>query len=64
MNDEGHSAQSQLFTVRVWQEENADGHTEWRGKLHHVPSGQVRHFRGWAALIPLMLDMLRRYNNR
>ncbi len=55
---------SQLFTVRVWREPTDDGGTEWRGKLRHVPSGEIRYFRGWAALIPLMLDMLRRYNER
>lgn len=51
---------SQLFTIRVWQEK-ADDQIQWRGKLRHVPSGEIRYFRGWAALIPLMLDMLRRY---
>ena len=51
---------SQLFTIRVWQE-NVDDQMQWRGKLRHVPSGEIRHFRGWAALIPLMLDMLRRH---
>ena len=56
--------QSQLFTIRVWQETEADGQPQWRGKLHHIPSGQIRHFRSWAALIPLMLDMLRRHNEQ
>ncbi|MDX1414999.1 MAG: hypothetical protein R3293_12460 [Candidatus Promineifilaceae bacterium] len=54
---------SQLFTIRVWQPDDGDDRTEWRGKLRHVPSGEVRYFRGWAALIPLMLDMLRRHND-
>ncbi|HRQ40595.1 MAG TPA: hypothetical protein PLD25_21990 [Chloroflexota bacterium] len=53
---------SQLFTIRVWQEK-VDDQIQWRGKLRHVPSGEIRHFRGWAALIPLMLDMLRRHND-
>lgn len=61
MNDDEQYAHSQLFTVRVWQAEDADGRTEWRGKLRHIPSGEIRHFRGWAALIPLMLDLLRRH---
>ncbi len=59
--DEIQHHHSQLFTVRVWQVESADGSSEWRGKLQHVPSGEIRYFRGWAALIPLMLDMLRRH---
>jgi hypothetical protein len=63
MNDDEQHAPSQLFTVRVWQAEDADGRTEWRGKLRHIPSGEIRHFRGWAALIPLMLDLLRRHSS-
>ena len=63
MNDEGQHPQSQLFTIRVWQEAEADDQIQWRGKLRHIPSGEIRYFRGWAALIPLMLDMLRRHNN-
>ena len=54
-------AESQLFTIRVWLETDADNQRQWRGKLLHVPSGEIRHFRGWAALIPLILDMLNRY---
>jgi hypothetical protein len=53
--------ESQLFTIRVWLEIDAEDQRQWRGKLHHVPSGEIRHFRGWAALIPLILDMLNRY---
>ncbi|MBK8902612.1 MAG: hypothetical protein IPM53_15595 [Anaerolineaceae bacterium] len=59
MNEE-QQPDSQLFTIRVWQEK-VDDQTQWRGKLRHVPSGEIRYFRGWAALIPLMLDMLRRH---
>jgi hypothetical protein len=59
MNEE-HQSPSQLFTIRVWPEEETDGQPQWRGKLCHIPSGESRHFRGWAALIPLMLDLLRR----
>jgi hypothetical protein len=36
-----------------------DGITRWRGKLCHVPSGETRHFLGWAALVPLLLGILR-----
>lgn len=60
MNEE-HYSYSQLFTIRVWLEQDADGLTQWRGKLCHIPSGESRHFRGWAALIPLILSLLRSY---
>ena len=55
---------SHLFTLRVWPEVDEAGETRWRGKLRHIASGEIRHFRGWAALIPLILDMLRRYHNQ
>jgi hypothetical protein len=49
---------SQLFTVRVWLEEVAQEHTEWRGQLLHVNSGEVRYFRDWQTLIVRLLAML------
>ena len=49
---------SHLFTVRVWEEETGAGQTEWRGKVQLLTSGEVRYFRGWAALVPLLLTML------
>lgn len=42
---------SQLFTVRVWLEELGNGQTEWRGKVQHVASGEVRYFRDWSTLV-------------
>ncbi|HJT58419.1 MAG TPA: hypothetical protein VJ761_18075 [Ktedonobacteraceae bacterium] len=49
---------SHLFTVRVWQEEIGAGQSEWRGKVQLLPSGEVRYFREWATLVPLLLTML------
>ena len=49
---------SHLFTVRVWEEETGAGQTEWRGKVQLFTSGEVRYFREWAALVPLLLTML------
>jgi hypothetical protein len=31
---------------------------EWRGKVQLLSSGEVRYFREWAALAPLLLAML------
>jgi hypothetical protein len=45
---------SQLFTVRLWQEVVAEGKTEWRGKVQHVLSGEVRYFTEWSALIAFL----------
>jgi hypothetical protein len=52
------SPRSHLFTVRVWQEEIWTDQTEWQGKVQLVTGGEVRYFRGWAALVPLLIDML------
>ncbi len=49
---------SHLFTVHVWQEEVRNGQSEWRGKVQLFTSGEVRYFREWAALAPLLLTML------
>jgi hypothetical protein len=49
---------SQLFTVRVWREELGDGQAEWRGKVQHVHSKEVRYFREWSTLVAAILKML------
>ncbi len=49
---------SHMFTIRVWQEEMKAGQCEWRGKVQLLSSGEVRYFREWAALVPLLLSML------
>jgi len=51
-------ARSHLFTVRVWEEEVGVDQREWRGKVQLLSSGEVRYFREWAALAPLLLAML------
>lgn len=48
-----------LFTLRLWTENGAEGQREWRGRLYATQTGQVRYFRHWASLIPLLLAMLR-----
>ena len=49
-----------LFTLRLWHADTGDGRREWRGRLHHVGHDSVTYFRGWAALLPVLLAMLRR----
>lgn len=52
-------ASSYFFTLRIWSEVETDGLLRWRGKLCYVPSGEVRYFLGWAALVPLLLEIIR-----
>jgi hypothetical protein len=51
-------ARSHLFTIRVWEEKIGSEQTEWRGKVQVFPSGEVRYFRDWTTLVPLLLQML------
>lgn len=44
--------------VRVWQEDQGDGKTEWRGQVKHVMSGEVRYFREWTTLVVHLRKML------
>jgi len=48
---------SQLFTVRVWQEELGEGRSEWRGQVRHVLSGETRHFRDWPSLVTFIVEI-------
>lgn len=54
---------SHLFTVRVWKEEVGIDRTEWRGKVQLLTSGDVRYFRAWADLVPLLLTMLSEFES-
>lgn len=48
-----------VFTLRMWPEELGDGRVDWRGKIQHVNSGEVRYFRDWPALEAFLDGLLR-----
>ncbi len=54
------SRTSHLFTLRLWPEDLGGGQTDWRGKVQHVQSGEVRYFRDWLALEAFVEELLRR----
>lgn len=56
MEQQQHS--SHLFTLRLWREELGGGDAEWRGKVQHVTSGEVRYFRDWSMLIAFLVQVL------
>lgn len=58
MDLEQQQPRSHLFTVRLWLEELGNDQTEWRGKVQHVTSGEVRYFRDWPALIAFLQMLL------
>ena len=45
----------------MWQEELGEGQSEWRGKVQHVQSGEVRYFRQWSVLIAPLEKMLAQF---
>ena len=49
---------SHLFTVRLWAEKVGDDQFEWRGKVQHLPGGDVHYFRDWSVLINHLVKML------
>ena len=51
-------SRSHLFTIRVWEEEIGTSQSEWRGRVQLLTSGEVRYFREWMALVPLLRTML------
>jgi hypothetical protein len=53
----------QLFVLRLWQVPLDNGRFEWRGRLQHAQTNEIRHFRDWPALIPSLLAMLRDVEN-
>jgi hypothetical protein len=45
-----HAPRPHVFILRLWQEDLGNGQTDWRGRVQHVSSGEVRFFRDWPAL--------------
>lgn len=58
MDDRKPCAREHLFVVRVWREVLDGGRSEWRGRVQHIGSGEVRYFRTWRALIQFIVAML------
>lgn len=42
---------SEQFIIYLWQEETANASAEWRGRMRHVISGEVRFFHNWDTFI-------------
>ena len=42
------------FALQVWPE-RTDGHgVEWRGKIHHLASGDAQYFRDWPTMMAFL----------
>jgi hypothetical protein len=51
---------SHLFMLRLWLEDLGGGQADWRGKVQHVNSGEVRYFRDWPTLEAFVEGLLSR----
>jgi hypothetical protein len=58
VQDDHEPVHAQLFMLRTWREDLGEGCSEWRGRVQHVTSGEVRYFRDWPALIACLQEML------
>ncbi len=56
--DQTRQHHSELFTVRLWQEERGNDRVEWLGKVQHVSTGEALYFHEWLALITFLLRWL------
>ena len=64
-----HSKRSNLFLLRVWEEETdqtarAAEAVRWCGKVQRVVDGESHQFDDWQSLIDLLLAMLSRDERR
>jgi hypothetical protein len=49
---------SQLFIIRLWKEKGEEASIEYRGRVQHALSGEMRHFRDWATLLEFLVTQL------
>ncbi len=49
---------SELFTLRLWQEDLGNRQFAWRGKVQHVISREATYFQDWPTLLAFFLRWL------
>jgi hypothetical protein len=59
MPQEPEQVKSQLFILRVWEENLGDSRSEIRGQLKHILSGETEYFREWSNLLALLQQRLK-----
>lgn len=53
---------SHLFMLRLWLEDLGGGQINWRGKVQHVNSGEVRYFRDWLTMEIFVEELIYKIN--
>lgn len=56
--NESSTLYTHLFVIRIWAQDIENGRREWRGRVQHVPSGEVHYFREWADMLDIVRHML------
>jgi hypothetical protein len=46
------------FALQVWPEATDAHQVEWRGKIHHLASGEARYFRDWPTMLAFLESAL------
>ena len=59
MHPSSEPRQSQLFVVKIWLAETANGEWEWRGQIQSMASRERQYFREWEALLHFLQMQLR-----
>ncbi len=55
--------QAQTFTLRIWVTDQKDANLEWRGRIQHIQSGEVRYCQSWDAFTTYVEEVLRNLSN-
>ncbi len=58
MNMSKPPAQSNLFLIRMWVDQDGGTQGEWHGKVQHMNSSQASSFEDWATLKEVLARML------
>lgn len=55
----GPGSGAQMFTLRIWITDQKDAALEWRGRIQHIQSGEVRYCRNWDTFTAYVEEVLR-----
>ncbi|MCS6908423.1 MAG: hypothetical protein RML93_11155 [Anaerolineales bacterium] len=47
-------SESHFYTLRLWEVRDGEEGAQWRARLQHVPSGEVKYFRNLEAMLAFL----------
>ena len=51
------NSRPKFLLLRVWEESDSDGSTEWCGRVQLVAGGKAHNFRNWSGLVSAVQDI-------